>query len=603
MSESLDLFDRSRNESSLRKNQKKTQDSRIRINWYSPIYNMHMYWTKQKPEVVAEYIKKYCPPGGTVLDAFSGSGMTGVGALISRRNAICSDLSPLCEFLSKNFSSKVDSEILRRSFYEIIEKIEHKFDWLYRTKCQSCDNSDAKIYSLIWADNFSCPKCDHVQNMCANDEHLKLKKGEKITHIKCYDCGTSYKKEMKFFHSNEVIAIEVECDRCGLSGKNNTRCPNRTDQTWLKKIDSYRIHSFYPKDVEFQYGINTKRCLLRDITHPCQIFSKMNLIFLSSYWSEVKSYGKKKRLSKKMVSKLHFIATSAMFHGSLMRRWLPYRGGVPLKGTLFVPSMSEDIRFSRVLRYQAERVFKGQDAINSITGNGKVKTKISSATSLSWIKNNSVDYLYYDPPFGGHINYSELNIVWEAWLGKKTNTKEEAIVNRHQGKDMDDYGTLLARSLEEGTKKLKNGGHLTIVFAHSDLKIWRLLQEAVHDLPLQVQGGPRVLDSANKTFIQLYSNKAQQNMIAFTFKKKKIKKSSLVSDFHKKIEFVIHRAIQENPEGFKREDIFDYITQEMFSTSYFESFDLDAYLQSNFSCANGIWTRKGTFCNQKTGTA
>jgi DNA modification methylase len=590
MSENFDFINQFENILSLNKlSNENINDLKIKINWYSSIYNMHMYWTKQKPEVVASYINRFCPKGGTVLDAFAGSGMTGVAALMSGRNVILSDLSPLCNFLCENFTSKVDLSEITSRFTRITKEISNKFKWLYQTCCHSCGNQKAQIYAVIWVDNFTCPECNHVQSMCLEGAHLKLKKGDTIKNISCRKCSTIYAKKMKYFHSSSPITIEVDCAVCGKAGKENARTPTKTDKRWLKKINNYKIKTFYPAKIKFPLGINTKRCLLRKIRHPYQIFSKMNLIYLSAYWTFVKRDYENGEFSKSVQDKLLFIATSAMFHGSLMRRWLPYRTGVPLKGTLFVPSMSEDVRFSRVLEHQALRVFRGQSSINEIARQGNVKTKLSSALDLRWIPDNSVDYLYYDPPFGGHINYSELNLVWEAWLGKTTDTNEEIIVNRHQNKTMEDYGHLLREAIAEAVKKLKFGGYFTIVFAHSDLKVWRILQEAVSGLSLKVQGAPEILDSANKTFIQCYSNRAQQNMITFTFKKTRKNGQKLNHDFKKKVETEINRFFKRNPIGIKREDIFDHITRALFSTSFIESFNLDSYLAKNYTKKGNLW--------------
>ena len=578
-----------------------TRPDAIRINWYSPIYNMHMYWTKQKPEVVASFIEKYCPKGGTVLDAFGGSGMTGVGALLAGRNAIVSDLSPFCSFLAENFTKSCDLKMLKKQFGEITSELDLELEWLFRTSCHRCE-ALAKIHAVLWADDFICPSCDTRQNLCKNGEHLRLKKGSTLDVLKCGHCQQAYPKTMKQFVGSSPIAIEVECGACGHEGKRNSREPDSQDLLWLQRVAEFKISGFVPWDTQFPDGINTRRCQQRGIKHPYQLFSKMNLIYLSGYWSKVLDLTLQKKISETLRDKLLFIATSTMFHASLMRRWLPYRTGVPLKGTLFVPSLTEDIRFSRVLRYQAKRVFRGQEAVNRISlKSGKsvkrgVKCRVSSALDLGWIKNDSVDYLYYDPPFGGHINYSELNLVWEAWLLKLTDTSDEAIVNHVQKKTLHSYQDLLGRALEEGSRKLKVGGHFTIVLAHSDLSVWRILQTAVAPLPLEIQGAPVILDSANKTFIQVYSDRAQQNMIAFTFKKNKgsDKKNlnlgrSLKKDFIPALMREVDQLLSARPLGARRDEIFDHLVRTLFSESVFEKMDLDRYLAAHYARRAGRW--------------
>ena len=58
-----------------------------------------------------------------------------------------------------------------------------------------------------------------------------------------------------------------------------------------------------------------------------------------------------------------------------------------------------------------------------------------SATDLTAIPSNSIDYIFTDPPYADNVQYGELNFVWEAWLGFDTNWHdEEIIVNEVRGK-------------------------------------------------------------------------------------------------------------------------------------------------------------------------
>jgi len=62
-------------------------------------YGCHPYFTKRAWNIVAEYIKNFSQPGDVVIDAFCGSGVTAVEALVLRRHAIHVDICPLANFL------------------------------------------------------------------------------------------------------------------------------------------------------------------------------------------------------------------------------------------------------------------------------------------------------------------------------------------------------------------------------------------------------------------------------------------------------------------------------------------------------------------------
>src|SRR5690606_29153051 len=73
-----------------------------------PIYMAHTYHTKVPYKAIMNYIEHYTDEGDIVLDAFSGSGMTGVAAQFSNRKAILSDLAPIGSFIGYNLSSDID---------------------------------------------------------------------------------------------------------------------------------------------------------------------------------------------------------------------------------------------------------------------------------------------------------------------------------------------------------------------------------------------------------------------------------------------------------------------------------------------------------------
>jgi len=82
------------------------------------IYGMHMYWVKQVPDVVKQYVEYYTKPGDIVLDAFAGSGMTGVAAMMCGRHAILYEISPACIHIARNYTAPIDPYILQKAYYQ-----------------------------------------------------------------------------------------------------------------------------------------------------------------------------------------------------------------------------------------------------------------------------------------------------------------------------------------------------------------------------------------------------------------------------------------------------------------------------------------------------
>jgi DNA modification methylase len=92
-----------------------------------------------------------------------------------------------------------------------------------------------------------------------------------------------------------------------------------------------------------------------------------------------------------------------------------------------------------------------------------------TATDLSFIENESVDYIYTDPPYGKKIPYLDLSIMWNAWLDLEVTEKDyqlEAIEGGTIQKSKQEYNQLIAQSIREMYRVLKFERWLSFVFAH-----------------------------------------------------------------------------------------------------------------------------------------
>ena len=100
---------------------------------------------------------------------------------------------------------------------------------------------------------------------------------------------------------------------------------------------------------------------------------------------------------------------------------------------------------------------------------------------MAGVPSDSVDYIFIDPPFGANIMYSDLNFIWESWLGVRTNTKEEAIENHIQEKSIDTYRTLMRSCFSEFYRILKPGRWMTVEFSNTNASIWNSIQNALSE--------------------------------------------------------------------------------------------------------------------------
>lgn len=146
-------------------------------------------------------------------------------------------------------------------------------------------------------------------------------------------------------------------------------------------------------------------------------------------------------------------------------------------------------------------ILQGKEKWNTLTEGFDVAANLQiingSALEISgYIPENSIDYIYTDPPYGGNIAYLDLSTMWNAWLfpeiyeSQKINELKQAevIEGGDLEKTQDDYSELFAKSFEEMGKVLKKDGWLSCVFAHKKLEFWNTIVESCEENGMEFKG-------------------------------------------------------------------------------------------------------------------
>jgi len=126
-----------------------------------------------------------------------------------------------------------------------------------------------------------------------------------------------------------------------------------------------------------------------------------------------------------------------------------------------------------------EKCYLLQKTVEQIKENADILK--GSATNLSFLKNESIDYIYTDPPYGKKIPYLDLSTMWNSWLDLKVTEEDyklEAIEGGEYNKTKNEYINLISESIKEMYRVLKFDRWLSFVFAHKDPEFWHLIIEA-----------------------------------------------------------------------------------------------------------------------------
>jgi len=100
---------------------------------------------------------------------------------------------------------------------------------------------------------------------------------------------------------------------------------------------------------------------------------------------------------------------------------------------------------------------------------GKFECHAKDVEDLGGELKGKVDYIFTDPPYGGHISYLDLSTLWNCWLGTVPSAKtreRELIVGGDLGIDEATYVRRLGKSIKACTSMLKRDRWLSIVFQH-----------------------------------------------------------------------------------------------------------------------------------------
>jgi hypothetical protein len=245
------------------------------------------------------------------------------------------------------------------------------------------------------------------------------------------------------------------------------------DRQVIDRVNQTKIDQWFPVDRMIE-GSESRRNDPFGLTHAYHFYTRRNLIALAKIWSLCSSFADANHARFVFTSAHQYVNRLCRLHiGNHFNK----KGGTvdkPLEGTLYLPSISLEVNSIERFRLRARL----DRALADIKGRQFVSTQSSSTIAAP---DNSIDYIFIDPPFGANLNYSELSFLWESWLGVKTQNKLEAIENRSQGKSINDYRHLMTRCFKEAFRILKPGRWMTVEFSNTQAAVWNTIQTGLQE--------------------------------------------------------------------------------------------------------------------------
>lgn len=145
-----------------------------------------------------------------------------------------------------------------------------------------------------------------------------------------------------------------------------------------------------------------------------------------------------------------------------------------------------ETKFKKVFAAKQEIQYKINDKTIS-----NLKVYKGTATALKNVNDESIDYIYTDPPYGKKIPYLDLSIMWNGWLDLDVTKKDfqlEAIEGGEHDKSRESYNELIAASIREMFRVLKFDRWLSFVFAHQNPAFWHLIIDTAEKCGFEYMG-------------------------------------------------------------------------------------------------------------------
>ena len=444
-----------------------------------PVYMAHAYLTKVPLPAILPFIEAFSSPGDTVADPFAGSGMTGVAATLLGRNARLFDVSVLGRHIGSNYVNLVEPGQLREAAARAVCATGDRLGNVYAVQCSAC-GSTGELAKTVWSATVQCDTCTRPVNYYHALEAAEWDKSE----MRCPHCEGFVTSRSRKLDEEPV----VDWIRCSCSD-------TQVEQAWSQPTVSLPATEIDWPDLE----IGEARQMFiasalgrHGLTSTASFFSRRNVSVLAALKFEIDA-----TTDQAIRQKLLFAFTAILTRASKRYQWSRKRPLNAANANYYVAPVFYEWNVLDLFSRKVEAAIRSDDWIRAhreggpLFRNGSagdVTYDIASAEDLP-LPDNSVDYVFTDPPFGSNIFYSDMNLFHEAWLGSTTDPAAEAVVDRVQTdshRSAARYEQLLTGALSECKRVLKDAGCISMIFGNSAGAMWQLVQRAISEAGLQV---------------------------------------------------------------------------------------------------------------------
>lgn len=493
-----------------------------------PLYNAFSYPTKISPEAIAVYIAAHTEPGATVLDAFAGSGTTGLAAMLcdqptpemrrmaeslgvkpkwGARTAHLFEIGTLGSFVSETLCRRPEPSAFTAAVDELCRQAEEKLGWLYEAK--DAAGRPGALRHAIWSDVLICPHCQTEVSLW--DASVKTKPLTMSELFRCKGCRRQVRVGAceratetipDAFGRKQLTKKRVLARVHGRSGISKwQRSPTDDDRELLVRIAKTKPPTSAP-NADLEWGELRRAGYHVGIDKLHHFYTRRNFIAMATLMELALAFPESVRDALRLL-----VLSYNASHSTLMTRVVLKKGQNDFvvtgsqSGVLYISGLPVEKNILEGVRRKSKAFV---DSFRLLQGSRSKVTVHNVSSERMPLKTRSVEYVFTDPPFGDYIPYAELNQINELWLGRTTDRSREVIVSPSQSKGVAEYSAMMGMVFQEMSRVLKPQGMATVVFHSAHSEVWRALAQAYASAGFSVEA-TSVLDKIQASFKQVVS--------------------------------------------------------------------------------------------------
>ena len=424
-------------------------------------FSWHKYWSRKPSSLVGSYIANLLPEGGTLLDPCCGSGVALVEATKAGCLSIGIDVNPIACELSRVQVHPPDAVEFRKTAHQILDFVEAKFGGKFTI-------NDDRVRFAIHQVVIQCEGCGtFLRN--------SLKK-PRIT--RCL-CGRKVSFSLKFMSHTSVAGVQLE------SG-------DYVEDAEVIKAQEILSREPICTYVDYSHElVENRRTLSFHGFSTSDFFTKRNFSLISLVLDQINELDCSENLRRALT--LWVTGSSAQ-----LSRLTAWRNGLTTGGPawtvpgFWIPPIHLECN---PFIYLKSRIEKLSGSFLSMT---KYASSLPTASTPQIFQGSALeklsefksvaDLVFFDPPYGDSIAFTEFSAIWNGLLRTQAAIEKDISISDRTEKPFlqEDYGQAVGHLWVLIKEALRPNGRVVATFHNHNVKTWSDLVEGFQSAGLRL---------------------------------------------------------------------------------------------------------------------